>query len=223
MRADTQDDPMYRPCPLCETPHSKFFFEGPQRDYLRCHRCGLIFVPKDELLPPKAEKARYDLHENNPANEGYRHFLQKLTRPLMRHIGPPPQHGLDFGSGPGPVLVKMLKSRGYKMTRYDPYYQPDPGVLNQMYDFVTCTEVMEHFYHPATEWDLLLDLLKPASWLGIMTKLIDDPSTFAEMHYITDDTHVSFFCRRTFKYLAKRDNLTIKFFGDNTILIQKPI
>lgn len=213
---------MNRPCPLCQTPHPKLFFEGPQRDYLRCRYCGLIFVTKDALLPPKAEKARYDLHENDPTNKGYRQFLKKLTHPLIRHIGPPPQQGIDFGSGPGPVLAQMLKSRGYQIARYDPYYQPDPGVLNQTYDFVTCTEVMEHFYQPAREWNVLLEILKPESWLGIMTKLIDDLTAFPEMHYITDDTHVSFFSRRTFRFLAKRDSLIVKFFGDNTILIQKP-
>jgi len=151
---------MYRACPLCQTPKPRDFYHGPQRDYLLCRRCSLIYVPKDKLLPPKAEKARYDLHENDPANKGYRRFLQQLTRPLIAHIGPPPQHGLDFGSGPGPVLVQMLEKKGYPMAHFDPYYDPDPEVLDQTYDFVTCTEVLEHFYQPAREWRLLLGLLQ---------------------------------------------------------------
>ena len=204
-------------------PHPKFFYQGPQRDYLRCQHCGLIFVPEDELLSPKAEKARYDLHENDAANRGYRKFLQQLTQPLIAHMGPPPQHGLDFGSGPGPVLAQMLKTRGYTLSLYDPFYAPDQKVLDRTYDFVTCTEVMEHFYQPAKEWEWLLNCLKPGGWLGIMTKLIDDLSIFPDMHYITDDTHVSFFSRQTFKFLTKRDGLDIKFFGDNTILIHKPL
>ncbi len=213
---------MYRPCPLCQTPKPKSFYHGPQRDYLRCQRCGLIYVPKDELLPPKQEKARYDLHENDPTNRGYRRFLKQLTLPLIAQIGPPPQHGLDFGSGPGPVLARMLEDKGYQIERFDPYYAPKSEVLERTYDFVTCTEVMEHFYQPAREWRLLLGLLQAGSWLGIMTKLVDDPAAFPEMHYITDDTHVSFFSRRTFKFLARRDGVKVKFFGDNTILIQKP-
>ena len=212
---------MYHSCPLCQTPHPKFFYQGPQRDYLRCQQCGLIFVPEDELLPSKTEKARYDLHENNPANKGYRQFLQQLTHPLLKQIGPPPQQGLDFGCGPGPALAQMLESQGYTIARYDPYYEPDPAVLKRTYDFLTCTEVMEHLYKPAREWELLLKLLQSGGWLGIMTKLVDDLAAFPEMHYITDDTHVSFFSRRTFTFLAKRDGLNAKFFGDNTILIQK--
>jgi len=213
---------MYRACPLCHTPDPHFFYHGPQRDYLQCQRCGLIYVPKEELLPPKAEKARYDLHENDPTDQGYRHFLSQLCRPLIDTIGPPPQHGLDFGCGPGPVLALMLKNRGYTISCYDPYYEPNPEALEQTYDFVTCTEVMEHLYTPAREWKLLLKLLKPGGWLGLMTQLNNDPEKFPDLHYIKDATHVSFFSRRTFNFLARRDNLQVKFFGSNTLLIKKP-
>ena len=125
---------MYRPCPLCKTLDPKIFYHGPQRDYLRCQKCGLIFVPKDELLSPEDEKARYDLHENDPSNSGYRRFLKQLTQPLIEHIGPPPQHGLDFGSGPGPALAQMLESQGYEMSLYDPFYEPQTEALNERYD-----------------------------------------------------------------------------------------
>ena len=214
--------PMYRPCPLCTTPDPTLFFCGPQRDYLRCGRCGLIFVPREELLPPFEEKARYDLHENNPADQGYRHFFTQLIQPFLARIGPPPQEGLDFGSGPGPALAQMLADRSYSMSCYDPFYQPDTQALERPYDFVTCTEAMEHFNQPAREWKILLGLLRPGGWMGLMTKLVDRPAHFPEMHYITDRTHVSFFSRRTFIYLAGRYSLDVKFFGDNVILIHKP-
>jgi SAM-dependent methyltransferase len=212
---------MVRPCPLCKKPQPNLFYPGPQRNYLRCQRCSLIFVPMDELLPPKAEKARYDLHENDPANKGYRRFLQQLIQPLIAHVGPPPQHGLDFGCGPGPVLALMLKNRGYTISCYDPYYEPNPQALEQTYDFVTCTEVMEHFYTPAQEWQLLLKLLKPGGWFGLMTQLMDNPEKFPDSDYIKDATHVSLFSRQTFKYLARQDKLEVKFFGDNVILMKK--
>mgnify|MGYP001069282221 CR=1 FL=1 len=213
---------MYRPCPLCQKTKPGFFFNGPHRDYLRCQRCGLIYVPKDELLPPKAEKSRYDLHENDPTHKGYRRFLQQHIQRLIAQIGPPPQYGLDFGSGPGPVLAQMIEKQGYPMARFDPYYDADSEVLNQTYNFITCTEVFEHFYQPAREWRLLLELLQAGGWLGVMTKLVDQPADFPEMHYISDDTHVSFYSRRTFRFLTRRDSLKAKFFGDNIILIQKP-
>jgi hypothetical protein len=115
----------------------------------------------------------------------------------------------------------MLEDQGCSMTCYDPYYAPNPEALDKTYDFITCTETFEHFYHPDKEWRLLLRLLKPGGWLGVMTKLIDDMDQFAQMHYIQDRTHVSFFSRKTFQFLADQDNLIVEFFGDNVILLHK--
>mgnify|MGYP003930634237 CR=1 FL=1 len=142
-------------------------------------------------------------------------------QPLLRRIEHPPQNGLDFGSGPGPVLSMMLESEGYQMTLFDPYYAPSADALQKRYDFVTCTETVEHFHHPGKEWQLLVKLVKPGGWLGIMTKLVEDLNDFPNMHYITDMTHVSFFTRKTFLFLAEKDNLHVEFQGDNLIFFQK--
>ncbi|MFW5714481.1 MAG: class I SAM-dependent methyltransferase, partial [Brevefilum sp.] len=137
-----------------------------------CQHCGLIFVTHNALLPPDEEKARYDLHENDIHDPGYQNFLKQLSQPLIEHIDPPPQRGIDFGCGPSPALAFMLKRCGYEMTLYDPYYETHPEALDETYDFATCTEVIEHLYVPAREWEVLLSLVKPGGWLGIMTKLV---------------------------------------------------
>lgn len=209
-------------CPLCQNIHTRAFYRSERRDYFRCQNCALIFVSRSDLLSSKDEKARYDLHENDPADPGYRSFLRQLIRPLTQKLEGPPLNGLDFGSGPGPALAMMLEAQGYKMTLYDPYYAPRPQALSKTYDFVTCTEAIEHFYNPGQDWELLLSLVKPGGWLGIMTKLMDDLESFPNMHYIKDATHVSFFSRQTFRYLAKCDGLSVEFIGDNVILLQKP-
>ncbi|MDT8382443.1 MAG: class I SAM-dependent methyltransferase [Brevefilum sp.] len=211
---------MIEPCPLCQFTTTTPFFSDNRRDYLRCPQCKLIFVSRDDLLSKKEEKARYDLHQNNPEDAGYHQFLNQFAQPLLKRIGPPPQHGLDFGSGPGPVLAMILEKKGFKMSLYDPYYSPDPAVLDNSYDFVTCTETIEHFYKPDKDWRLLLSLLKPGAWLGIMTQLVKDPQEFSGMHYIKDMTHVSFFSRHTFQYLADRDNLHLEIEADNLIFIK---
>ena len=204
-------------CPFCQFTHANPFYRGALRSYLRCPRCKLIFVSRKDLLSNKQEKARYDLHENSLKDKGYRQFLNQFIFPLLERIGPPPQKGLDFGSGPGPVLSMMLESKGYQMALYDPYYAPNEDVLKKRYDFVTCTETIEHFHDPGKEWRLLLKLVKPSGWLGIMTQLVEDIDDFPNMHYITDMTHVSFFSHDTFRFLAKKDNLHVEFQGDNLI------
>jgi hypothetical protein len=213
---------MNQACPLCNNPQTNEFYTGPRRVYYRCPQCGLIFVAREHLLTSEAEKARYDLHQNDPEDRGYRQFLQQFTQPLLDHLDPPPLEGLDFGSGPQPVLAQMLETEGYQMAVYDPFYAPDKQSLISTYDFVTCTETVEHFHEPAKEWSLLVGLVKPGGWLGIMTQLVEHPETFAHMHYITDATHVSFYSRHTFRFLAERDHLRVKFINDRIILCQKP-
>lgn len=209
-------------CPLCQHTHTKDFHHGKYRNYFRCPKCALIFVAREALLPPRGEKARYDLHQNDPADPGYRHFLRQLITPLIQKLGKAPLNGLDFGSGPGPTLALMLEEQGYTMSLYDPYYALRPDFLGKTYDFVTCTEAIEHFYNPGQDWELLLSLVKPGGWLGIMTKLMDDLKSFPTSHYSKDETHVSFFSRQTFRYLAERDGLKAEFIGNNVILLQKP-
>jgi hypothetical protein len=37
------------------------------------------------------------------------------------------------------------------MRVYDHYYAPNPHILEETYDFVTCTETFEHFFTPHRE------------------------------------------------------------------------
>ena len=184
--------------------------------------CDLICVERSARLDPHDEKLRYDLHENNPADPNYRNFLDTLALPLLTRLGPPPLRGLNCGSGPGPTLAIMLTEQGYTMRVYDHYYAPNPHILEETYDFVTCTETFEHFFTPHREWNLLVSLVTPAGWLGVMTLFHLPLDEFPTWHYINDLTHVSFFSRQTFSFLAQRDRLCVEIIGDNEILVQKP-
>ena len=54
----------------------------------------------------------------------------------------------------------MLRESGHEMTDYDPIFQPDDAAVAEgaQYDFVTCTEVAEHFHNPAREFDNMVGL-----------------------------------------------------------------
>jgi hypothetical protein len=213
---------MTQACPLCENHNIRRFDRDADRTYLHCPDCYLIFVDRENLLPLGEEKARYDLHQNNPNDPEYRNFLNQLAQPLVNRLDPPPLTGLDFGSGPGPTLSILLAEHGYTMRIYDPLYAPTTQVLHDSYDFITCSETFEHFYTPRVEWNMLVDLVKPGGWLGIMTLLFDFDDHFSSWQYKNNLTHVSFFSRNTFQYLAQQDKLLVKFIGDKVILLQKP-
>ncbi|MBI9109161.1 MAG: class I SAM-dependent methyltransferase [Spirochaetales bacterium] len=217
----TDEAPEYGSCPLCAENRISLFFKDNTREYLLCRQCALIFVPSEYQLSAGEEKARYDLHQNNSEDEGYRSFLSRLSIPLLERL-PPRQSGLDFGCGPGPVLSMMLEEEGHSMTLFDPYYRNNPEVLNRCYDFITATEVLEHLSAPGFELGRLLGMLRPGGYLGIMTKMATDLEAFSLWHYIQDDTHISFFSRQTFEYLAELHKVSLEFIENDVILMRKP-
>ena len=206
-------------CPLCTSSEIKLFFQDKRRSYWRCDNCQLTFVPEQYFLSEAAEKSEYDLHLNDPADQGYRKFLSRLFIPLQELL-PPQSHGLDFGSGPGPTLSVMFEEFGHKMTIYDKFYADLPERLKQHYDFITATEVVEHLHRPRKELNQLWKSLKPNGYLGIMTKLARDRNAFANWHYKNDLTHVLFFSHTTFNWLAEQWHAELTFIGNDVIILK---
>ncbi len=208
------------PCPLCGCPDSVFYHRDTSRAYRQCPECSLVFVEPAYYLTVEQEKACYDLHQNSPDDPAYRRFLGRLCEPLCERVTAPAA-GLDFGSGPGPTLSLMFVERGYDMAIYDPFFADDRSVLDRQYDFISCTEVVEHLHRPGEVLTQLLAMLKPGGWLGLMTKLVRDVQSFATWHYKLDPTHVVFFSHATFSGWAQRQNVMVEFIGEDVILIHK--
>lgn len=209
-------------CPLCGRPQTRHFHADSKRHYQRCGHCDLVFVPESFFLSMEEEKALYDMHENDPRDAAYRGFLSRLFEPMLERI-PETGRGLDFGCGPGPTLSLMFEEQGRTVQLYDPFYAPDEAVLDGEYDFITATEVAEHLHHPGNELERLWALLRPAGWLGIMTRRLMPEQHFPDWHYKNDPTHVIFFSDRTFLWLASRWKTTATFLGPDVVLLQKPL
>lgn len=208
-------------CPLCGSLFVADLFRDKRRKYFRCGECSLAFADPAARLSALEERAIYDLHQNDPQDPGYRSFLGRLAAPLIRRLGDRKLHGLDFGCGPGPTLSLMLEDEGHLMTLYDPFFYPTTDLLSRQYDFITCTEAIEHFNNPAEEWHRLMSMLKPCGVLAIMTKLLIEPARFAQWTYKNDPTHVSFFSRATFEFLARRHGLECEFPAQDVVFLVK--
>jgi SAM-dependent methyltransferase len=188
--------------------------------YLRCPNCEATVMAAESRLTAEEEKNIYELHDNDPADAGYRRFLSKLTEPLMAQL-PEGARGLDFGCGPGPALARMFTEAGFDMALYDPFFHPDPTALRARYDFITCTEVVEHLHQPAEVFDQLDGLLKPGGWLGIMTCFQTDDDRFDNWHYRRDPTHVVFYREATFQWLAEHYGWRLEIPRKDVVLLQK--
>jgi len=208
-------------CCLCGSDQASMFYTEPQRDYLRCTHCRLVFVPPRYHLSRAQEKAEYDLHHNEVDDPGYRKFLSRLADPLMERVHVPAQ-GLDFGCGSGPALGAMLQERGYTISLYDSFYHPDASVWRRQYDFICATEVVEHLHRPGFELDRLWTALRPGGYLAVMTKLVRDREAFSCWHYKRDPTHVSFFSMQTWRWWAGRHGTEAELLGADVIFMGKP-
>lgn len=130
-------------------------------------------------------------------------------------------NGLDFGCGPGPTLSLLFQEAGFPCTIYDPFYADNPDVLKQTYDFLSCSEAIEHFHQPRREFELFLKLVRPGGWIGIMTQLVKSRDAFKTWHYTADETHVCYYSEATFRWLADKYNLHVEFPERSVILFRR--
>jgi cyclopropane fatty-acyl-phospholipid synthase-like methyltransferase len=87
----------------------------------------------------------------------------------------------------------MLREVGHTVRLYDPLFFPDAAPLAARHDFITCTEVAEHFHRPGKEFERLAAMLRPGGWLAVMTCFQTDDARFEQWHYRKDPTHVVFY------------------------------
>lgn len=204
-------------CRLCGHSQTSIFCMD---QYYRCPKCDLIYLHPDFHISKEEEHKRYATHNNNPEDEHYRAFLNRVMEPMLSHLSSKTS-GLDFGSGPGPTLSIMFEENGFNMSIYDPYFANEPAVLETQYDFVTATEVVEHFYTPSQSWVQLIQLTKPGGHIGIMTELVTESVNFENWYYKNDDTHVSFYSETTIHWIARHYSLEILHLDSRVILFRK--
>lgn len=207
-------------CPLCFNENNELYHRDKIRSYQRCLVCELVFVSPEYYLTAKNEKARYDLHQNNPNDEGYKQFLSQLVLPMLTYLKAG-DFGLDFGSGPEPALATLFRSHNYSIKLYDPFYVKNPELLDGQYNFITATEVVEHLHHPATVFNKLVEMLSSKGILGIMTKTLPSQKTFSSWWYKNDFTHVCFYSDTTFGWIAKKWKLEIEYQQGDVMIFRK--
>jgi len=208
-------------CLVCQAGGKRPFTEVEGRFYWQCDHCHAVWLDPSQRLDAAAEAAHYRLHENRADDPAYRQFLSRLASPLLERLGDGLQ-GLDFGCGPGPALAAMLSEAGHEVQLYDPLFANDLDALQQQYDFITCTEVLEHCHDPAAVLALFDTLLKPGGWLGIMTGMLSGEIDFAQWHYRRDPTHVVFYRQETFAVIADAYRWQCAFPARDIALLKKP-
>ncbi|KGO87532.1 hypothetical protein Q765_05170 [Flavobacterium rivuli WB 3.3-2 = DSM 21788] len=198
-------------CPLCGASSNNFYTQG-QREFLQCSLCLSVFTHPKDYLTPEAEQAHYLCHNNDPDDIRYQNFVSPVTNAILADFQR--QHkGLDFGSGTGSPILKVLTDNGYDIREFDLYFHNDLQALQQKYDYIACSETAEHFKDPHTEFAQLCSLLKPNGKLYVMTDRFDPDRDFSTWFYKTDPTHVFLYHAKAFEYIRQE-------FGFKTLTIQ---
>jgi SAM-dependent methyltransferase len=208
-------------CPLCGGEEAPLHAATQAGRFRCCVVCTLVFRERDQLPSEAAERAHYETHRNDPGDPRYRVFLARLADPLAARL-PPGAEGLDYGSGPGPAVPAMMRERGFPTWEWDPIYHTDSSALERSYDFVTCTEVVEHFHRPDRDFARLDALLRPGGWLGVMTEEAPAPEAFAGWRYARDPTHVVFYGMETMEWIAAWRGWRLHRPRANVFLFHKP-
>lgn len=204
-------------CPICILNSASFAFIANNRNFFECNDCALLFVSPDQHLSKEDEKKRYDLHVNTENDQGYIGHLEKLKDAILPKLSKE-MLGLDYGCGPTPVMQQIFQTAGFQMQSYDPIYQPT--TLTQTFDFITCSEVVEHFQNPRSEFLKLKSLLKPKGLLAIMTRIRDYNINDSSWWYLRDTTHYCFYSVKTFEKIAEMFNWRLDSVFENIVVFQ---
>jgi Zn-finger nucleic acid-binding protein len=198
-------------CPLC-TNTSSSLFKNEKQHFYQCGTCKGIFVDKKLHLNKIEEKARYKHHKNNIEDFAYIKFADPIITTVKKHFNVN-HKGLDFGTGHTPVISEILNAENYQVEIYDPLFFSNPEILNKTYDFITCCEVIEHFYTPKKEFDLLYKLLESKGKLICMTLIYQPDINFENWFYKNDPTHVFLYQIETIQWIKN-------YFGFNDVFIE---
>ncbi len=190
---------MMQPCPLCNGESTNYYLHI-NRQFLQCSNCESVFLHSDNYLSEEAEKKHYLNHNNDPDDVRYQNFVQPVVAPILNDFKP--EHsGLDFGSGTGSPIMKLLNDAGYDIVQYDLFFHNYPELLEKKYDYIACSETAEHFKEPYKEFQQLKNLLKPGGKLYVMTDRFDPNRDFGTWFYKTDVTHVFLYHTKAFEWI----------------------
>lgn len=198
-------------CKICGIETREIIHEKSGVRYHCCPDCEFISMDESSILTADEEKKRYDAHENSLEDPSYVEYFRRFIDAAILDYCAVKGRGLDFGSGPSPVLATILaRDYGFSMDIHDPFYAPRKPYLGKRYDLVTCTEVVEHLKDPLEYFQMFVGLLEEGGLLAVMTSFHPkNDESFLNWHYRRDASHISFFTLRTMEQIALQAGLRI--------------
>ena len=209
-------------CHICNGSTEYFIDEKSRIGYYCCRVCEYIFKDPSCYQSIEKQKSRYDLHENDEDDAGYRAYFQRFLDFVSPYLSYR-KEALDFGCGRSRLLASMLHDRGIECDAYDPIYHPDGFDKGKRYDLIVSTEVFEHLHNPKESFSLLVKHLNAGGIIALQTQFHpNEIEAFKKWYYHKDPTHIVFFRPQTFRYLAKMHGCVyLADNGKNMVVLKK--
>ena len=209
-------------CHICNRPTESFVHEKTHITYYHCKCCEYIFKSPECYQDLSKQKERYNLHENDEEDEGYKAYFQRFLDFTLPWVDQP-KTALDFGCGISSLLSTMLQKEGIECDFYDPIYHPDTLGDSKKYELIVSTEVFEHLHQPREVFESLISRLEEGGYLAIQTQFHpNNVEKFKKWYYHQDPTHIVFFTAQTFRVLCEIYGCEfVKDNGKNMVVIKK--
>jgi len=199
-------------CKICQKHTSKFdtakILGKYEINYYYCSECGFLRTEDPYWLEEAYSKAIVSFDTGIMMRNMYNSTNLLFFKKFIKN-GP----CLDFGGGYG-ILTRIMRDYGFDFYNYDKYAQNllasgFSGDLQTKYTLVTSFENFEHFADPIKEIEAIFNITET---LYFSTLLLPhhppQPSSDTWWYYALDGgQHISFFSKKTLKYIANKYNM----------------
>jgi SAM-dependent methyltransferase len=182
--------------------------------YAECPACGTLQLPDPHWLDRAYSRRPVPDPDWGALARGL--FLRRIVRRL-RACGLLTRRprALDYGAGKG-LLVRSMLDLGFDAWGFDPYPAPvfaeariGPELPAGPFDFVLCSEVLEHSESPLELLGQLRDRLKETCLLLLTTELYQPGVHGADWHYLAPEhgQHITFYSARGLRLATEKSGL----------------
>lgn len=212
-------------CKICGSETKELFQEKFNLNYFSCGYCEFISKDESSIITPIEELKIYNSHNNSIEDPRYVTYFKNFIHQAILEYCSPERKGLDFGSGPSPVLATILeRDYGFSMDIYDKFYAVEKIYEGKKYSLITSTEVVEHLKNPIKYFQLFKDRVIERGTISIMTLFHPgNENEFLDWFYIRDMSHISFYTPKTMEYIGKRVGLKVIYTNELRYITFSPV
>lgn len=193
---------MSNSCPICESVQLTSADLSSKGCFFGCQVCEYIFKDPSQRLGLSEERNRYLAHNNDISDSRYINYLMKTfdkVRPNLKGH----ETVIDYGCGPTQGLKQALNKTNFKVLSFDPIFFPDTFDESIRVDAIFCSEAIEHSFLPIQVFEYWNKILGPSGIITLRTAFHPGIKNLKDWWYLDDLTHVGFFNRETFHWIAE--------------------